>query len=38
VARPHLAKIGVKLTTLRPNQAEYIGAKADHGGYTLSFC
>src|SRR3982074_3368304 len=27
VARLHLAKIGVKLTKLRPDQAEYIGVK-----------
>jgi adenosylhomocysteinase len=39
VARLHLAKIGVKLTTLRPDQAEYIGVKpegpfkADHYRY-----
>jgi adenosylhomocysteinase len=29
VARLHLAKIGVKLTTLRPDQAEYIGVKPE---------
>jgi len=29
VARLHLAKIGVKLTTLRPDQAEYIGVKQE---------
>jgi adenosylhomocysteinase len=29
VARLHLAKIGVKLTTLTPDQASYIGVKAD---------
>src|SRR4051794_27685187 len=29
VARLHLAKIGVKLTTLRKDQAEYIGVKQD---------
>ena len=29
VARLHLAKIGVKLTTLRPEQAEYIGVKVE---------
>ena len=39
VARLHLAKIGVKLTELRPDQAEYIGVKpegpfkADHYRY-----
>jgi adenosylhomocysteinase len=39
VARLHLAKIGVKLTQLRPDQAEYIGVKpegpfkADHYRY-----
>jgi adenosylhomocysteinase len=39
VARLHLSKIGVKLTTLRPDQAEYIGVKpegpfkADHYRY-----
>ncbi|MGO8913876.1 MAG: adenosylhomocysteinase [Bradyrhizobium sp.] len=39
VARLHLAKIGVKLTKLRPDQAEYIGVKpegpfkADHYRY-----
>ncbi|ABD89678.1 adenosylhomocysteinase [Rhodopseudomonas palustris] len=39
VARLHLAKIGVKLTTLRPDQADYIGVKpegpfkADHYRY-----
>jgi adenosylhomocysteinase len=39
VARLHLAKIGVRLTTLRPDQAEYIGVKpegpfkADHYRY-----
>ncbi|HEY0328679.1 MAG TPA: adenosylhomocysteinase [Rhodopseudomonas sp.] len=39
VARLHLAKIGVKLTTLRPEQADYIGVKpegpfkADHYRY-----
>jgi len=39
VARLHLAKIGVKLTTLRPEQAEYIGVspegpfKSDHYRY-----
>ncbi|MCB1375718.1 MAG: adenosylhomocysteinase, partial [Rhodobacteraceae bacterium] len=29
VARLHLAKIGVKLTELRPEQADYIGVSAD---------
>jgi adenosylhomocysteinase len=29
VARLHLAKIGVKLTTLRPDQADYIGVKPE---------
>ena len=29
VARLHLAKIGVKLTTLRPDQASYIGVKQE---------
>jgi adenosylhomocysteinase len=29
VARLHLAKIGVKLTELRPDQADYIGVKKD---------
>jgi adenosylhomocysteinase len=29
VARLHLAKIGVELDTLRPDQAEYIGVKVD---------
>jgi adenosylhomocysteinase len=29
VARLHLNKIGVKLTKLRPDQAEYIGVKAE---------
>ncbi len=29
VARLHLAKIGAKLTTLKPEQAEYIGVAAD---------
>ena len=29
VARLHLAKIGVKLTTLTPAQADYIGVKSD---------
>ena len=29
VARLHLARIGVKLTELRPEQAEYIGVKVD---------
>ncbi len=29
VARLHLEKIGVKLTTLRPEQAEYIGVKVE---------
>jgi S-adenosylhomocysteine hydrolase len=29
VARLHLAKIGVKLTTLRPDQADYIGVKTE---------
>jgi adenosylhomocysteinase len=29
VARLHLAKIGVKLTTLRPDQASYIGVSSD---------
>src|SRR5947208_13057805 len=29
VARLHLAKIGVKLTKLRPDQAEYIGVKPE---------
>ena len=39
VARLHLAKIGVKLTQLRPDQADYIGVKpegpfkADHYRY-----
>jgi adenosylhomocysteinase len=39
VARLHLEKIGVKLTTLRPDQAEYIGVtpqgpfKPDHYRY-----
>ena len=39
VARLHLSKIGVKLTKLRPDQAEYIGVKpegpfkADHYRY-----
>ncbi len=39
VARLHLEKIGVRLTTLRPDQAEYIGVnsdgpyKADHYRY-----
>ncbi|MBV9083742.1 MAG: adenosylhomocysteinase [Acidobacteriaceae bacterium] len=39
VARLHLEKIGVKLTTLTPNQAEYLGVplegpyKADHYRY-----
>jgi len=39
VARLHLEKIGVKLTTLRPDQADYIGVKvegpykADHYRY-----
>ena len=39
VARLHLAKIGVKLTKLRPDQADYIGVKpegpfkADHYRY-----
>jgi adenosylhomocysteinase len=39
VARLHLAKIGVKLTELRPDQAAYIGVKkegpfkADHYRY-----
>ncbi len=39
VARLHLAKIGVKLTKLRPDQASYIGVKqegpfkADHYRY-----
>jgi adenosylhomocysteinase len=39
VARLHLAKIGVKLTELRKDQAEYIGVKpegpfkADHYRY-----
>jgi adenosylhomocysteinase len=39
VARLHLAKIGVKLTQLRPDQAEYIGVseqgpfKPDHYRY-----
>jgi len=39
VARLHLAKIGVKLTQLRPDQAEYIGVtpegpfKSDHYRY-----
>ena len=28
VARLHLAKIGVKLTELRPEQADYIGVPA----------
>jgi adenosylhomocysteinase len=29
VARLHLAKIGVKLTKLRPDQADYIGVKPE---------
>ena len=29
VARLHLAKIGVELETLRPDQAEYIGVKVE---------
>ena len=29
VARLHLAKLGVKLTTLSPDQASYIGVKVD---------
>jgi adenosylhomocysteinase len=29
VARLHLAKVGAKLSTLRPDQAEYIGVKID---------
>jgi len=29
VARLHLAKIGVKLTELRPDQAAYIGVKVE---------
>ena len=29
VARLHLDKIGVRLTKLRPDQAEYIGVKAE---------
>ena len=29
VARLHLAKIGVKLTTLRKDQADYIGVKQE---------
>jgi adenosylhomocysteinase len=39
VARLHLQKIGVRLTTLRPDQAEYIGVpqqgpyKPDHYRY-----
>ena len=39
VAKLHLAKIGVELTTLRPEQAEYIGVnvegpyKAEHYRY-----
>jgi adenosylhomocysteinase len=39
VARLHLAKIGVKLTELRPDQASYIGVpkegpfKSDHYRY-----
>jgi adenosylhomocysteinase len=39
VARLHLAKIGVRLTTLRPDQAAYIGVpengpfKSDHYRY-----
>jgi adenosylhomocysteinase len=39
VARLHLAKIGAKLTTLRPDQSEYIGVpangpyKSDHYRY-----
>ena len=39
VARLHLAKIGVELETLRPDQAEYIGVavegpyKAEHYRY-----
>ncbi len=32
VARLHLPKLGAKLTTLTPQQAEYIGVK-DHGPY-----
>jgi adenosylhomocysteinase len=39
VARLHLDKLGVKLTTLRPDQASYLGVdvqgpyKADHYRY-----
>ena len=39
VARLHLEKLGVKLTKLRPDQADYIGVpvegpyKADHYRY-----
>jgi adenosylhomocysteinase len=29
VARLHLAKIGVNLTKLRPDQADYIGVKPE---------
>ncbi|MDN3270395.1 adenosylhomocysteinase, partial [Streptomyces sp. MA15] len=29
VARLHLDALGVKLTTLRPDQAEYIGVKVE---------
>jgi adenosylhomocysteinase len=29
VARLHLGKLGVKLTTLTPKQAEYIGVTVD---------
>ena len=29
VARLHLAKIGVKVTKLRPDQAEYFGVKTE---------
>jgi adenosylhomocysteinase len=29
VARLHLEKIGVKLTTLTPKQAEYLGVSVD---------
>jgi adenosylhomocysteinase len=29
VARLHLAKVGVKLTTLRPEQAAYLGVQLD---------
>jgi adenosylhomocysteinase len=29
VARLHLEKLGVKLTKLRPDQAEYIGVKVE---------